>query len=443
MKIFLCLNHFLPFQVAGTEIYCLQLAKYLQAADHDVAVLIPNYGKTQNEEYIYEGTRVLQFAEPSVVDRALIMRKRIPLGVLAFGKILEQEKPDMLHFHTVAGSNGIGMQHVRTAAKFNIKILFTYHIAGYSCSTGTLKFKNQVACDGYIDLMRCTNCIYASKNINGLKARSLSFIANIFSLLHYNSRNWKNSLGTAIGFPFMIKELKQDLAEMSRTGAGIIVLTQWYKKVLALNGLPKSKLFYIPQGLPGEFPKPDDRKERIALPLRLIYIGRIIQDKGLHLLIVAIQKIAPEKILLNIYGPVADENYYKGLRQQTNMNANIYWNGVLPPANIMATISKHDCLCVPSIICEMSPLVIQEAFAVKVPVLASDVYGNAEQVNDEINGWLFRSGDIEDLQKKVESLIKRPQKILDARSSIGTIRPFTEVGKDHLLLYNKIFKEGR
>lgn len=441
MNIFLCLNHFLPLQVAGTEIYCLQLAKHLQVNGHNITVLIPNYGKVENEEYVYEGIRVLQFAEPSVVDRALMMRKKIPLGVIAFGKILEQEKPDVLHFHSVGGSNGVGMHHVRKAASLSLKMLFTFHIAGYSCSTGTLRFKNQVACDGYIDPLRCTVCIYASKNISGLKERGLYTFSNIFYYLGYNSRNWRTSLGTALGFPFMIKDLKQDLLEMSCLGEGIIVLTHWYKKVLELNGLPARKLFYIPQGLPiAPPPKKENREQGIELPLRFIYIGRIIPDKGLHLLIEALQKLDPKKFLLTIYGSVANEGYYEILRGQTKGNGNINWNGILPPAQIMATISQYDCLCVPSIICEMSPLVIQEAFAVKVPVLASDVYGNAEQVSDQRNGWLFRQGDVIDLQKKIESLMLLPEMIVRAKKNIESVRTFENVGSDHEKLYQQLMK---
>ncbi len=213
MKIFLCVHHFPPAQVAGTEIYCLQLSKYLIEKGNDITVLVPNYGLRENKEYYYEGVRVLKFAEPSVVDRALITRKSIPLGVLPFTKILEIEKPGILHFHTLGGSNGIGMPHVRAAAKLGIKIIFSLHVAGFTCSTGTLKYKNSIPCDGYADPLRCTACFYTSKNLSGLKARGLLSLAAGFYHLGYNTRNWGNSAGTALGFPFIIKALKNDLAK--------------------------------------------------------------------------------------------------------------------------------------------------------------------------------------------------------------------------------------
>jgi glycosyltransferase involved in cell wall biosynthesis len=56
----------------------------------------------------------------------------------------------------------------------------------------------------------------------------------------------------------------------------------------------------------------------------------------------------------------------------------------------------------------MSPLVIKEAFAAGIPVLASNVYGNAEQINDGKNGWLFKFNDSDALKTKLQQLIDDP-----------------------------------
>lgn len=441
MRIFFCLNYFLPWQVAGTEIYCLQLAKYLQKEGHDIKVLIPNYGKNSNDTYTYEGIRVIKFAEPSIVDRDLIMRRKQPRGVSAFTRILKEERPELIHFHNVGGSNGVGIHHVRAAAALSLKILFTFHISGYTCSTGTLHFKNEVRCDGYIDPLRCTTCIYTSKNINSSKQKVLAVLATTFYSLGYNSRRWDNALGTALGFPFMIKELKKDLEELTWLGAGIIVLTDWYKKVLELNGVPANKLFKITQGLPGNNSggeHPTDNEQKI---FKLIYIGRITESKGLHLLTEAVKKCDADAISLSIYGTPAEEDYFQELKAATVLNKNIHWKGSIEPKEVIAEISRHDCLCVPSIICEMSPLVIQEAFSVKVPVLASDVYGNAEQIEDGKNGWLFKFNDCNDLKEKIAYLMQNPGALQEARKNIGAVKSFETVGEEHHVIYKQILQK--
>ena len=84
MKVLQVLNHFLPQQTAGTEVYTLALSKQLQKLGVDVQVLIPHYGKTEPTDYIYDGLAVHQYAEPSVVNRSLQMGFRKPDGLSAY-----------------------------------------------------------------------------------------------------------------------------------------------------------------------------------------------------------------------------------------------------------------------------------------------------------------------------------------------------------------------
>lgn len=67
------LNHYLPHQVAGTEVYTSLLACYLKEQEVDVKVLIPNYGESEGNSYLNDQVQVVKYAEPSVVDRALIL----------------------------------------------------------------------------------------------------------------------------------------------------------------------------------------------------------------------------------------------------------------------------------------------------------------------------------------------------------------------------------
>ncbi len=55
-----------------------------------------------------------------------------------------------------------------------------------------------------------------------------------------------------------------------------------------------------------------------------------------------------------------------------------------------------------------------EALASGLPCLVSDISGNKEWVEDGVNGWLFRDGDVDDLAEKILSAIK-------SRRSFGRI----------------------
>ena len=143
MKVFQVLNHFLPGQTAGTEVYTWALSKQLQQRGCIVEVIIPHYGQQDSVRYEYDGLKVFQYAEPSIVDRSLIMGIRKPEGLVAFESYLKQEMPDVVHFHEIAGSNGITLHHVAAAKRLGAKVLMTFHLAGYTCKTGTLVYKEK------------------------------------------------------------------------------------------------------------------------------------------------------------------------------------------------------------------------------------------------------------------------------------------------------------
>jgi glycosyltransferase involved in cell wall biosynthesis len=54
-----------------------------------------------------------------------------------------------------------------------------------------------------------------------------------------------------------------------------------------------------------------------------------------------------------------------------------------------------------------SSVTLMEALASGLPCLVSDIAGNKEWIEDGVNGWLFRDGDVDDLAEKILSAIKK------------------------------------
>ncbi len=439
MKIIYALNNFLPQQVAGTEVYVFALAKAMQQKGYDVTVLIPNFEKTFDENYIYENVKVIKFAEATVLSRGVIAGDMVPDGVSNFAQVIKNIQPDIIHFHTVGGSNGISLHHVRASKIHTKKIVITFHLAGYTCRTNNLLFENKFPCNGLIDVLRCTRCVYTDKGITPFKKNILFQLAASAYTLHYNTRKWNNTFGTAIGYPFVIKKLQDDLHGMVSLANKIIVLTKWYRQVLELNNVASQKLAYISQGLSSHaIPVTTINDTSI---LKIVFVGRINESKGLHLLLEAIKDIPEDKILLDIFGPVNDDEYAAKWKSFTKEKRNIKWLGVIEPLYMVGTLTNYHLLCLPSVICEMSPMVIQEAFAACIPVLASNVYGNAEQITDGKNGWLFNFHDCNDLKNKLQQLINEPSLIKKARQHIAPVKSFETVAEEHALLYKEILLE--
>jgi len=437
MKIVFCLHHFLPEYIAGTEIYALRLAQYLKKAGIEVVILIPHFDQSTNSEYEYENLRVIRYGEQSISTRKIIMGSQKPAGLEAFGNILKEEKPDIIHFHELANGRGVSIFHVQKANQLGIPIVLTCHLSYYSCLRGSLIYKDQQKCDGEIQIKRCTDCLYQSKHITGLKAKGLLAAATILFKAGIDATKINSTLGTALGYPFIIKKLKADLLTLATITEKIVVLGDWYKDILVTNGVPVAKLICIKQGLTNEVLMPI-KTSQATLPLKLVFIGRISALKGLHLLIAAINQLPLGQVSLDIFGPKTEDSYAAECENASLSNKNIQWKGTIASTDVIATLSKYDILCLPSTFSEMSPLVIQEAFAAGIPVLASDVHGNAAQIQDGVNGWLFKFKDSNSLANKLQLLVAAPALVEKARLHLPKANLFTEVAREHIALYVKI-----
>lgn len=428
----------MPQQVAGTEIYVWALSKQLQKSGHEVTILIPHFGRSESYEYEHDGLHVIQYAEPTRPDRQLMRGAKDPEGLPVFLDYIQRLHPSLVHFHEYNSSSGITIKHVEVVKSLGIAAVMTMHLGGYTCKTDMFMHMGNELCDGQVLTGRCAHCsLY-----NALKNKALSSLLFGASLIFYklsiNTLKWNNSAGTALGHPFLIEEVKLNLNRMVSCIDRIIVLTNWYKKVLQLNGVPENKLSLVQQGLPYSVAKIPSKVKAGNGVIRMVFVGRIDPLKGLHLLLQAMEELSSEKITLDIYGQVVDETYYKRCLLQSAGLPHINWKGVISQQELVPTLSFYDALCLPSSFSEMSPLVIQEAFAAGIPVIGSSACGIAEQVKHGENGLLFEFNQLSSLKKQLERLIENPSLLEFFRQNIPPVRSFEQVTEETLAVYNSV-----
>lgn len=438
MKVVFCLNSFLPQFTGGTEIYTFSLIRHLQRENMECIVIVPNFSADVTEHYDTGGVRVIKYAESSVMDKKLAMGLKEPAGLGEFKNILSSESPDIIHFMEYSGSNGISIHHVRLARQMGIKTLMTFHLAGYTCRTGTLMYLGKDTCSGIIDEVTCARCISRAR---GVKGASLDLLSGMSGLLFKSGINVSRigvKLTTALGLPFLVRKFKDDFHTLIGHCDRLIVLSDWYCDVLVKNKVPVDKIIHIEMGIdePVRGPLPSNASSQAGL--RIIYAGRITEIKGLHILIEAIKGISPELVSLDIYGQSSGPEYEGECKRKSEGISHVHWKGSLPAGSLVRHLPGYDILCLPSLAAEMAPLVIREAFAAGVPVLASDTPGNSEIVKNGINGWLFPSGNADFLRKKIIEIIEKPELLLAAKRGIVTPRPFHAVAMEHLELYKKL-----
>lgn len=437
IKVIHVLNHFLPEKYAGTEVYVKSLCQDLLAKNIISKVLIPNYGKDYFDFYIYDEISVCKYPETSLIDRNLILGFRSPNGLSHFISYLETEAPSIVHFHEIAGSNGVTLSHIEAARKIGLKVVITLHVVGYSCKSGSLIQSNSGLCNGKIGTLKCSKCFLNSK-LDPFPSLILSLVSNILDSLNVNTLRLQNKLGIALSSVHLIKKHKKNLFFIFDNSDLVVVLNEWYKDILLSNHLNKNKIRVINQGLPHS--NMIIKKNLVNSDcLRLVYVGRICFIKGVHILVDAILKLPNSKVELYIYGSSDDFAYEANLKHLTLFNSNIHWMGRIKPDDVINIISQFDALCLCSVVSEMSPLVIQEANAAGIPVIASNVQGNAAFILHEFNGLLFEVNNTEQLRKLILKCLLDKELLLRLAKNIQIPRSFDKVGTEYIDLYNSLF----
>jgi len=202
-------------------------------------------------------------------------------------------------------------------------------------------------------------------------------------------------------------------------------------KVIALNnfeaeqymsmGVPKEKIAIIPNGIDlseyAELPPKGSFKKKFNIhedKKIILYLGRIHKIKGIDFLIKAyahlIYKMNFKNIVLVIAGP--DDGYLnkvQNLALSLGIVNNILFTGPLYEEDKLSAYVDANLLVLPSKY-EIFGLSILEAYACKVPVIASNVPGLKNLVINGVTGLLVKSWDIIQLSNAISYLLNYEEK---------------------------------
>lgn len=169
-------------------------------------------------------------------------------------------------------------------------------------------------------------------------------------------------------------------------------------------GVPEKKIIYLDYGFPTEYLiQTDKSKEKKHFTFG--YIGTHIPAKGVNQLIDAF-KVITEPASLKIYGRQNGQST-NALKLHASKSINkIEFEGEYINHNLANEVfSKIDCIVVPSIWAENSPLVIHEAQSCKIPVITANFGGMSEYVHHKVNGLLFEHRNINSLKEQLRFAI--------------------------------------
>jgi glycosyltransferase involved in cell wall biosynthesis len=162
-----------------------------------------------------------------------------------------------------------------------------------------------------------------------------------------------------------------------------IALTDFARCKFVHAGLPMEKIFVKPNFLETD-PGRGEGKGNYAL-----FVGRLTPEKGISTLLDAWRQLSPDlRLEIAGDGPLAPE-----VEKAAAELPNITWLKWLPRTEILQRMKDASVLILPSTWYEGFPMIIAEAFAVGLPVIASNLGSMPSIVDDRRTGLQFEAGN--------------------------------------------------
>ena len=143
---------------------------------------------------------------------------------------------------------------------------------------------------------------------------------------------------------------------------------------------------------------------------RVLFAGWINRRKNIGAAIRAVALLAGQgqTVSLHAAGEFSDDEYLQeveGLIDELGAEAQVSLLGRVSQDVLRAELAEASVLILPSLQ-ENAPMVIAEAMAAGVPVVASNVCGMPTMIDDGVNGFLIEPNDIEGIAGKLAPLLK-------------------------------------
>lgn len=208
-------------------------------------------------------------------------------------------------------------------------------------------------------------------------------------------------------------------------------------------GLSADSIDVIENGQPAIANASIDARSHELEQVNFAYFGQVNPFKGIDVLLEAI-KLIPRKyrrqFRVDIHG--ANLESQKGAFKERiaklleDVGSSCRFHGSYESHEMPALLANSNWVIIPSIWWENSPVVIQEAFNHKVPLIVSDIGGMAEKVTHGVNGLHFRAGNFSELAETMIKVIE--DRNMQATMVSGIQKPLTisECVERHIPLYS-------
>jgi starch synthase len=158
-------------------------------------------------------------------------------------------------------------------------------------------------------------------------------------------------------------------------------------------GIPTDRIRLLP--LAADVDQFQFAERRTDGPLKVLFVGGIGQRKGIKYLLQAVQQLNSPQIQLSLLGPAPADD--RPLKEYSKW---YHYLGRTDQAGVVRQMQQADVLVLPSVF-EGFGLVIVEAMATGLPVIASTHSCAPEVIRDGVDGFVLRPEDVNGLAERI------------------------------------------
>ncbi len=482
----------------GVNVYAQNMAIALVKRGHEVYSLSAGYAyNLAGSAYIkrgpdYQGVVNYEIINAPNISPGYLLKPtpnvdiKEPQSEALLSKVLEELKPDVVHFNNIEGFSAGG---ITLAKSSGARVIFSLHNYHPICNQVYMLHEDTRICEDFQDGARCVDCFQPPKKNREVLKRRLAYHIHLYPEGHlfWNPIYWlknvakvgllwlkmarsivgiwrekhrlsKQNIRTMQGLPdpsektdnnadsFVLAPpssaaIAQGKAYKARREALVTAINQsdlvlavstWVAKVYADHGVDKNKLKTCHIGnkiAEIGIQNPLVHKPRqTGAPLRLVYVGLASQPKGFPFFLKTLSQL-PKSQLANLELSI----YAKGVHNYqhlldalgANLAALNFQDGYRH-GDLPKLLKDQDIGIVPPIWWDNAPQVVFEMLALHVPVLGARIGGIPDFIKHGSNGLLFKPNDEHDLSTQLSALIKQDDLSQTLRAGIRPMKTIAE-----------------
>jgi glycosyltransferase involved in cell wall biosynthesis len=407
MRILYLVHQFFPKHYTGTERVTLNIARQMQRMSHFPIVLTyeTDYGEkgfkrlhdsVYVKRYTYDGVPVISIMDISLKsDIKAVSDGREGIFHLMIEKAFSKLR---LEFDVLHVFHPMWLSSVAWSCKnHGIPIVLTLTDPWLLCPRETLIDRSYRLCSGPDKGSKCvSNC----------------------------------------GYDPAVMTRYQESQKLLKMADAVVTASRFTGSLLNRNGY-EGAIKIVPHSVDYQFVR---KTYFDASIVKFGFIGSIVWHKGAHILVKAFRRVKSKTVRLHVYGSTRqpDPHYAKEVIGLAEGDNRIRFLGSFDVRDLPGVMNEISVLVVPSIYYENYPTIMLIALAYRIPVIASNIGGIAEVIRHGINGFLFETGNVDELAAHIEEIATRPEIISQLRSNITPPRRLEEEALDYENIYLKL-----